>query len=94
MRQDINNKIISYLARFNPNRIGIFGSYARNEDTPKSDIDILVDFSGNITLFDLGGIKYDLSEILHRPVDVVTEQGVNKRIRESINKDLKIIFGQ
>jgi predicted nucleotidyltransferase len=94
MRQDINNKIIKYLARYNPNRIGIFGSYARNEDTAQSDIDLLVDFAEEVTLFDLGGIKYDLSEILNRPVDIVTEHGVNKRIRDSINKDLKIIFGE
>jgi predicted nucleotidyltransferase len=56
MRQDVNNKIIEYLIRYKPNRIGIFGSFARGEDKPASDIDILVDFSGKITLFDLGGI--------------------------------------
>jgi uncharacterized protein len=94
MQQEINNKIITYLATFNPDRIGIFGSYARNEDSPHSDIDILVDFSTHVTLFDLGGIKYDLSEILQRPVDIVTGQGLNNRIRNSVNKDLKIIFSR
>lgn len=93
MRQDINNKIIQYLTRYKPNRIGIFGSYARNEDDSSSDIDILIDFSGKITLFDLGGIKYDLSDILNRPVDIVTERGLNSRLRDSIKKDLKIIYG-
>ena len=93
MSQDINDIIVNYLKRFNPKRIGVFGSYARDEDTPKSDIDILVDFSEPVTLFDLGGIKYDLSDILDRPVDIVTERSVNKRIREYIYRDLKIIFG-
>jgi uncharacterized protein len=93
MSQDINDKIVNYLKRFNPRRIGIFGSYAREEDTPQSDIDILIDFSGQVTLFDLGGIKYDLTEILNRPVDIVTEKGINKHIRDNIYKDLKIIFG-
>jgi len=93
MSQDINDKIVNYLKRFNPRRIGIFGSYAREEDTPQSDIDILIDFSGQVTLFDLGGIKYDLTEILNRPVDIVTEKGINKHIRDNIYKDLKIIYG-
>jgi predicted nucleotidyltransferase len=93
MSQDINDKIVNYLKRFNPRRIGIFGSYAREEDTPQSDIDILIDFTGQVTLFDLGGIKYDLTEILNRPVDIVTEKGINKHIRDNIYKDLKIIFG-
>jgi predicted nucleotidyltransferase len=93
MSQEINDKIVKYLLRFKPKRIGLFGSYARSEDTPQSDIDILIEFSNPITLFDLGGIKYDLSELLNRPVDIVTERGLNKHLKDHITKDLKIIFG-
>lgn len=92
MQNEINNKIIDYLIQYNPTRIGLFGSYARNEDKPGSDIDILVAFSDKITLFDLGGIKYDLSEILKRPVDIVSERGLNTRLRDSILNDLKVIY--
>ena len=38
MSRDINEKIITYLKRYDPKRIGVFGSYAREEDTPQSDI--------------------------------------------------------
>jgi predicted nucleotidyltransferase len=41
-RQDINTAIINYLHPYDPERIGIFGSYARQEDNDASDIDILV----------------------------------------------------
>lgn len=92
MQGSVNKKIIDYLIRYKPNRIGIFGSYARNEDNSNSDIDILIDFKDKISLFDLGGIKYELSEILNRPVDIVTENGLNKRLRNSVMKDLKIIY--
>ena len=88
MSRDINDKIINYIRRFNPRRIGIFGSYARD-----SDIDILVDFSGRVSLFDLGEMKVDLSEMLNRSIDIVTERGINFRIKDHIYKDLKIIFG-
>lgn len=92
MSQDINDKIVNYLKPFNPRRIGIFGSYARNEVTPQSDIDILVDFPEQVTLFDLGGMKVELSEMLNKPIDIVTERGINTRIRDHIYQDLKIIF--
>jgi predicted nucleotidyltransferase len=92
MQGSVNKKIIDYLIRYKPNRIGIFGSYARNENNSSSDIDILIDFQDKISLFDLGGIKYELSEILNRPVDIVTENGLNKRLRNSVMKDLKIIY--
>jgi hypothetical protein len=92
MSQDINNIIIEYLKDYDPVRIAVFGSYARNEDKPGSDIDILVRFSGRVSLFDLGGMKYDLSELLNRPVDLITEDGLNKKLLPYINKDLKIIF--
>ena len=92
MKQDINNKIVSYLKKYDPLKIGIFGSYARGEETEQSDIDILVEFKKQITLFDLGEIKYDLTELLNRQVDIVTERAINKRIKEHVYKDLKIIF--
>lgn len=93
MNNEINNKIITYLSQYNPVKIGIFGSYARNEDTAESDIDILVDFKKTLSLFDLGGIKYDLIEILKRPEDIVTEKSLNKRLKKYILNDLKIIYG-
>jgi predicted nucleotidyltransferase len=92
MKQDINNKIVDYLIKYDPLKIGIFGSYARGEATEQSDIDILVEFKKQITLFDLGQIKYDLTELLNRQVDIVTERAINKRIKEYVYKDLKIIF--
>jgi len=92
MSKDINNIIINYLKDYDPIRIAVFGSYARNDDSPESDIDILVQFSKRVSLFDLGGMKYDLTELLNRPVDLVTEGGLNKVLKPYVNKDLKIIF--
>ncbi len=80
------------LSKYSPVKIGIFGSYARGDDNDSSDIDILVDFKEQVSLFDLGGIKYDLTELLNRSVDIVTERSVNSRIRDYINRDLKIIY--
>jgi predicted nucleotidyltransferase len=92
IRVDINKTIITYLAKYNPEKIGIFGSYARGENSDSSDIDILVNFKDNVSLFDLGGMKYDLTQLLNRQVDIVLERSVNDKIRKYIYDDLMIIY--
>ena len=74
-------------------RIGVFGSFARKEETPNSDIDILVKFKETISLLDLAKIHRELSQILGKDVDLVTESSVkNERLKKYIYNDLKIIF--
>ena len=92
-RQEINSAIIEYLGHYGPERIGIFGSYARQEDTNDSDIDILVRFRDTISLFDLARIHRELSSLLGKKVDLVTETALkNELLKQSIYKDLQIIF--
>ena len=89
----MNNIIISTLKGFHPMRIGVFGSYAREENTPESDLDILVKFKNGITLLQLITLENELSEKLGIKVDLVTEGAVtNKKLKKYIQKDLKIIF--
>ena len=92
-RGEINITIIDYLRPYGPERIGIFGSYARREETPNSDIDILVKFKETLSLLDLAKIHRELSLILGKEVDLVTESSVkNERFKKYIYSDLKIIF--
>jgi len=78
---------------FRPERIGIFGSFARKEDTPASDIDILVRFRETISLLQLVKIERELSLILGKKVDLVTEASLkNERLKKYIYNDLEIIF--
>ena len=93
MVQNVNNIIISTLKEFNPERIGIFGSFARNENTPGSDLDILVKFKDGISLLQLIKLENSLSEKLNVKVDLVTEGAIsNKKLKEYIQKDLQIIY--
>jgi len=92
-RKEIDANIISYLRSYDPERIGIFGSLARQEITQDSDIDILVKFKDTLTLLQLVRIHRELSQILGKKVDVVTESSLkNERIRKHIYNDLQIIF--
>lgn len=92
-RKEINKNIVSYLMQFDPVRIGLFGSYARGEDSQDSDIDILVSFKSAPSLLDLARIHRELTGILGKRVDLITEKSLkNEKLRKYIYKDLKIIF--
>lgn len=62
----------------------IFGSVARGEDRPDSDIDFLVDFAPGASLLDLIGLQQDIEAILGRRADVVTPDAVSPLLREHI----------
>jgi predicted nucleotidyltransferase len=92
-QNEINISIVKYLRPYNPERIGIFGSFARREETSESDIDILVKFKKTISLLDLARIHRELKQILGRDIDLVTESSIkNERLKRHILKDLKVIF--
>ena len=66
--------------------LGIFGSYARGKQKKSSDVDILVKFDPNATLFDFVGLGNYLEEKLKIKVDVVSEGGIRPELRNSILK--------
>lgn len=86
------NIIINTLKPFKPSKIGIFGSYARDENNDNSDIDILYSFEEAVGLFKLIGIKVDLEERLNKKIDLVSEKYANLNLKPAILRDLKVIY--
>jgi len=72
--------------RYKVKELGIFGSYARGKQKKSSDVDILVKFNPNATLFDFVGLGNYLEEKLKIKVDVVSEGGIRPELRDSILK--------
>lgn len=90
----IKTKIINYLKKFKVQKIGIFGSFARGEANAFSDLDLLVSFPKSIGLLQLVRIERELSILVGRKVDLVTENALkNKKLKEYIFQDLQIIYG-
>lgn len=64
--------------------IGVFGSFVRGEQHETSDIDVLVDFADDASLFDLVGLALFLEETLQNKVDVVPMDAIRTEIRQSV----------
>lgn|SRR3989344_5263343 len=91
--QEIKEKTDPILKSYDVKTAGVFGSMARGQDTPDSDIDILVKFSKPKTLLDLIGLEDELTECLHKKVDLVTEGSLSPYIRDGVLKDLQVFYG-
>ncbi|OEU54857.1 MAG: hypothetical protein BA871_01005 [Desulfuromonadales bacterium C00003096] len=85
-------KVVSILERYGAKKIAIFGSYAREEASPESDIDILVDFSERKRLLDLVGIEQELSDVLSVKADLLTEKSISPYLIDRIKEEMVVIY--
>ena len=70
-------------------RLSLFGSMARDEARPDSDIDLLASFDGarNLSLLDMIGIENRLVDLLGHPVDLIEEGMLRPRARQSASRE-------
>lgn len=71
--------------------IGVFGSFVKNRQTKKSDIDILVDFAKPISLFEFITMEEELSQLLNNKVDLVSKKALKPYIGKYILEETQII---
>lgn len=89
---DQNNKTLNYLKAYQPEWVGVFGSWARGENRPGSDLDILIKFNKPVSLLTFVRMQRELSEMLDATVDLVSDGGLkNERMRQYVFCDLKLI---
>jgi predicted nucleotidyltransferase len=89
----INDAGLAELCRKHQVRVlKLFGSAARGEDRPDSDVDLLVEFDGDKSLFDLIGLELELEQLLGRDVDLLTEPSLSPYLRERILASASVIY--
>jgi predicted nucleotidyltransferase len=86
-RQKIRDIVANHRAR----NARVFGSVLRGVDDDSSDLDLLVDATELMTLFDLGAIQYEVSQLLGVDVDVVTPGALPKKWRERVLSEARPI---
>ncbi|HXU09596.1 MAG TPA: nucleotidyltransferase family protein [Blastocatellia bacterium] len=86
------NTLIEICRRNDVSMLGVFGSAARGEATPQSDLDLLVEFSSRKSLLAVVALERQLSVALGRKVDLLTEGAISPYLRSRILRDLKVIY--
>ncbi len=81
------DEILRLCAKHGARNVRVFGSTARGDSDAESDIDLLVTLEPGRSLFDLGGLQYELEQLLGCRVDVVTENGLRARIRKRVLRE-------
>ena len=90
---NISRQIAPILVKHQVGFAGVFGSFARGEANEASDVDLLVRFNEPKSLLDVIGLEQELSEILGRQVEVVTERALHPYLKTQVMRDLTVIYG-
>lgn len=92
--EEIRNKITTILKNHGAEYVAIFGSVARGEFHPGSDVDVLVRFGRDISLLDHIGIAYELEDAIGQKVDLITERSLSEHVVPNVKKDLQVLYGR
>jgi predicted nucleotidyltransferase len=87
LRGSKKEQILQLAASYGARNVRVFGSVARGESSPESDIDLLVDLDPDRTLMDLGGLVMDLQSLLRARVDVATERMLRPNVRDRARRE-------
>lgn len=90
--QALAKKLQPILLKYRIRECAVFGSVARNQATQSSDLDLLIDPPARMTLFDLSGLRQELSDKIDRPVDVVTRRSLHPTLKKNILRDAIKIY--
>ncbi len=91
-RAAIVRKLKSGLARFpKVRKAWLFGSFARKDDKPGSDIDLAIEVQDPFSYFELADVQYQLEQLVHRKVDVGFMDSFRPHVRARIDPDLRLI---
>jgi len=89
---EIQKKIHPIFKRYGIRRASVFGSVSRGDDTPQSDVDILIAVGVPMGLFTYMKMKREIEKKLGRSVDIVTEKSINKFIEPYVTEELQTIY--
>jgi len=92
-RNAMFEQIIRSLKEEGATMVAIFGSYARGEERPGSDVDVIVEFSERKSLLHLVRIERELCERLGTKVELLTEKSISPYLIDRVRDEMEVIYG-
>ena len=89
---EIRQKAVPILERNGVQYAGVFGSVARGEDTPESDVDVLVDLKQPVSLLKFFALNDELETALGCKVDIVTRNSLNLHVKPFALRELQTVY--
>lgn len=92
--EKIRELVLPVLQRHGVIRAFLFGSFAKGEQTERSDVDIMIEYAPGVrrSLLTRARIRQELREVLRRDVDVVTEGSLSRHFREEVLRERRAIL--
>lgn len=87
IRKKIGKELPLLRQKYNVKRLGIFGSFVRGQQKKGSDVDMLVEFTSPIGLFDFIGLEDFLTKTLNQKVDLVSKKALKPAIKDDVLKE-------
>lgn len=92
-RNEIKKQLVTAIGKFEKIRKAwIYGSFSREDDGPKSDIDVALETKDDFSYFDLAEVQFQLEKLVNRKVDVGFMDSFKPYILEHVKPDLKLIY--
>lgn len=85
--KELKKQITPILEKYGVRRASLFGSSARGQETPESDIDVLVELKEGKTLLDLVRLENELKDVLGKEVDLLTYDSLHPKIKKYAQQD-------
>ncbi|KKU73278.1 MAG: polymerase beta domain protein region protein [Parcubacteria group bacterium GW2011_GWA2_47_26] len=91
IREKIHEQLPLLKAKYHVKKIGIFGSFVRDEQKKGSDLDILVEFETPIGFFDFIRLENLLSRTLRKKVDLVSKKAIKPAVKKGVLKEVQYV---
>jgi uncharacterized protein len=92
LRPDVRARIVAILRAHGVIRASVFGSFARGEQRPESDLDLLIEPKTGATLLDLARLELALEDLLGRHVDLITYSELHPALRDQVLREQEALL--